>query len=129
MNRTKFTLENLKQLDFGLIGTAFNAELTRVVKDLQERPMDDGARKINIAFNMVPVPDVNTNTGSIDLDEVKVECEITSAVPKHRTKIYTMKPMQDGSLSFHPDMADEPDGSLLTDDDVIERERKSGKQD
>lgn len=128
MNRTQFTLENLKQLDFGMIGAAFNAELSRVVKDCAERPMDDGPRKINIGFNLVPVPEHNTNTGAVDLNEVRVECEITSAVPKHRTKIYTMKPTHDNKLTFHPDLPDEPGESTLLDQDVIEREKNAKKE-
>lgn len=128
MNRTRFTLENLKQLDFGMIGAAFNAELSRVVKDCAERPMDDGPRKVNIGFNLIPVAEHNTNTGAVDLGEVRVECEITSAVPKHRTKVYTMKPTQDDGLTFHPDLPEDPEESTLVDDDVIERERNSKKK-
>jgi hypothetical protein len=124
MNRTEFKLENLKALDFGLIGAAFDAELQHVVKDCQERPMDEAARKVTISFNLVPVPEHNSNTGAVDLNEVRVECEITSAVPKRRTKVYTMKPTNENRLAFHPDLPEEPDESALYDEDVRKREAK-----
>ena len=40
----QLTLENLKQLDFGKVGAAFDAELAHVVKDCMDRASDRKAR-------------------------------------------------------------------------------------
>ena len=83
MNQVPFKLENLKQLDFGLIAESFSAELQHVTKDCQDRPHDETARTVTIKFNLKPVPDATGRV--VDLDSVNVEAEITSSVPKRRT--------------------------------------------
>lgn len=113
---TQFTLENLRLLDFGKIGAAFQVELERVVKDCMDRPGDDHAREVTIKFRIAP-----TEEGGItNCDTVSVECEISSAVPKRRTKVYEMRPNINGQLTFNPDLSAEPDGQTMFD----EHERK-----
>lgn len=126
MRQEQFTLENLRLLDFGKIGAAFNAELERVVKDCMDRPRDDNARKVSITFNLTPEADPTAIEA--DCEAVTVECEITSAVPKRRTKIYRMSPRQDGTLAFHPDIPEEPDGSTLYDADTGEVVNKNNRK-
>jgi hypothetical protein len=43
MRLEQFTLENLRLLDFGKIGEAFNHELKFATKDCMDRPMDKAA--------------------------------------------------------------------------------------
>jgi hypothetical protein len=105
----EFSLENLKLLDFGKIGVAFSAEVQRVVKDCLDRPGDENARAVSIKFNFKPAAE----PGSNDCEQVNVECEITSSVPKRRTKVYQMQPHHNGKLSFNPDLPDEPDQDTL----------------
>ena len=108
---TAFKLENLRLLDFGKIGAAFNAETERVVKDCTDRPADEASRTVSIKFSFTPALD---KTGTcVDCDKVKVECEIQSTVPKRRTRIYEMTPHQDGQLSFNPDLPEEPEDQTL----------------
>lgn len=110
----KFTLENLKLLDFGKIGVAFETELQHVVRDCGDRPADDRPRSIKIEFKIAPV--FEPENDKTHAEEVKVGCEITSTLPKRRTKIYTMRPKADGTVGFHPDLPDEPEESTLYDE-------------
>lgn len=109
---TKFTLDNLRLLDFGRIGVAFNTELERVVHDCMDRPAEDKARSVIIRFNFAPL---NSSPGASDCDQVKVECEIASSIPKRRTKVYSMIPHVDGQLEFNPDLSDQPEGETIFD--------------
>lgn len=122
----QFKLENLKMLDFGVIGAAFDAEMMRVIKDCSDRPLDDKPRTVSITFNVTPKPDLSRANGVVDCEKVSVECDITSKVPPRRTKIYEMTPRQDGTAVFHPDLPDEPDGDTLYDKDA-ERQDHQGK--
>ena len=45
---TAFTLANLRLLDFGKIGVAFDHEMKRIVDDCIERPGEDKARDVTI---------------------------------------------------------------------------------
>ncbi len=114
MNPVELSLENLGQLDFGKIIAAFNHEREHVVKDCLDRPQDDKPRKIVITFLLKPICDETSRT--IDCDSIDVGCEVSSVVPKRRTTIYSMKPRQDGGLTFHPDLASDAEGSTLYDE-------------
>lgn len=109
---TVFDLDHIRQLDFGRIGAAFNLELERVVKDCMDRPADNRARSVTIGFKLRPS---SNSLEVIDCDNVLVECEITGAVPKRRTKVYTMQPKRDGKLTFNPDLPEEPEQPTLYD--------------
>ena len=111
--------DNLRLLDRGTIGATFDAELSRVQEDIRDRPAHDKARVVSINFKLAPVVDVKTS--QIHGDEVRVEVEVTSTIPKRRTPIYTMQSKNSGELTFHPDLPDEPDGSTIFDDQA-ERE-------
>ena len=101
-------LENLKLLDFGKIGVAFNKALKRCVDDCQERNHDERPRKVAINFTLVPTPEGDT---------VKVSCEIQASTPTLKTKVYEMVPKHDGTLAFNPDLPDDPDEETLYDRD------------
>ncbi len=105
--REQLKLENLAKLDFGKIPAAFDAEVLRCVADCKDRPLDDKPRKVSLTFNLWPKADVD-GTGVVCQD-VDVECEVTSTVPKRRTRIYTMRPTHDDKLAFQPDSPENPD--------------------
>ncbi len=113
-----FALKNLTLLDNGIIDEAFKREIQHVVKDCEDRPLDKKARTVCIKFELVPVPDTSSN--QVLCEHVVVACDISSSVPKRRTKVYQMKPKQDGSLVFHPDLPDDADGETLYDHDTGE---------
>lgn len=115
MNKQRLSLENLKQLDFGKVAAAYDHELKHVVRDCLDRPADKRPRTVVIKFAVVPVqPEI----GMSDCEEIMVGCEVSSGVPKRRSKIYTMKPIQDGGLAFHPDIPEDADADALFDPPV-----------
>lgn len=113
MPQEKFVLGNLPLLENGLISTAFDGELKRLVKDCDERPLDEKPRELTLKLKLTPKPDKNGRNPVCD--EVEVECEISGKVPVQRSKIYVMKPKHDGSLLFHPDLPEDPNDETLMD--------------
>ena len=122
---TKLRLENLVQLDGGIVCRAFDCELGQGVQDCLDRPTDNRPRKVAVVFTIKPKVDVKA--GEVNCEDCLVEAEVASSMPKKRTKSFTMKPKHSGDLCFHPDLADDPDGDTLYDDDVRERERGERK--
>lgn len=111
MKQEKLCLTNLPHLENGIIEEAFNAELARLVRDCEERPLDKSPRTLQLQVNLKPKPEMSA--GGIICDEVEVECAVTGKIPVQRTKTYVMKPKHDGTIAFHPDLPDEPDGSTI----------------
>jgi len=115
MKQVQLSLENLKLLDFGVLNEVFAREVQSVVKDCADRPLEKTPRSVNMVFVFKPLVDRTGGTG--DLEKVEVACDVVTKVPKKKTKVYTMTPKHDGTLVFHPDLPDEPDGSTLYDDE------------
>jgi hypothetical protein len=110
----QFSLDTIHLLDLGKINEAFKAEIMHVVKDCIDRPLDDKERTVSIVFRVTP--NVDTKAGERDCDRVAVACDIKSTIPTRKTRIYDMKVHQNGMLSFHPDLPEEPEGGTLYDD-------------
>lgn len=112
MARQQLTLDSLRVLDFGIVPEHFKQSLERAAKDCIDRPVVKTARKVTVEFFLTPVPDQSGR----DCDEVHVECEISSAIPKYRTRPYQMTPTRRGELMFNPDVPEDPDQQTLYDD-------------
>lgn len=106
-----FDLTTIKDLDYGVINAAFKAHLARVVKDCEDRPLDDKARTVVIKFILKPNIDKEGGTGEVD--GVMVQTELYSDIPTHRTREYQMLATQDGGLKFNPDLPAEPKNATL----------------
>ncbi len=102
--------DNLDKLFKGQLPILWNAEMRRVMLDCKDRPNDTHARICKIEFRCVP----KENT---DGDEVNIEVQVISTVPKQVTCTHTVTLKANGTAFFHPDLVDEPDGSTLYDDD------------
>lgn len=113
MLQEKFSLENLKLLYHGEIEKAFANEVKYVVLDCEDRPLEKKARTVTIQFVFAPEPDTNGN--QVVCDNVNVACDIKSSIPTRKTRVFVMKPKQDGSLAFHPDDPNDPDADMLYD--------------
>ena len=124
MQEVELTLANLRELDLGRVNEAFAFELAHVVKDCLDRTTDDRARKVTLTFLLVPSQD--TTRGAHACDTVDVGAEITSSVPKRRSKIYTMEPRVNGGLTFHPESPSDPNANKLY--DHIDRETGEVKE-
>ncbi len=106
MSRQQFRIEDLKKFDFGIVATAFNKQVERVVSDCMDRPTDDKAREVMLVLKAKPLAVVSGS--SVDCEAVDVEFEIRSRVPTLRSKIVRMEPKADGRLLFNPDNSDDP---------------------
>lgn len=80
MPKQVLTLESLSALDNGKIPAAFNEHMQRVLRDLEERTLDDRARKITLEVELAPEGD----------DTVNVAFNIKSSMPDHKSKRYNM---------------------------------------
>lgn len=115
MPQKQLTIDSLRDLDFGLVSTAFETELQRVVKDLQDRPTDGKPRKVALIFVLKSMDD--------HADDIDCECEVVASIPKRVSKPYRMRAKQDGSLYFQPEAPENADQMVI--DDEIERRMKT----
>jgi hypothetical protein len=104
----ELTLESLRQLDMGKVHEAFQLHLKRAVVDCLDRPGDDKPRKVLMEVTIVPETD---DTG--DCYDVKTQIHVSSVVPKHRTKVYSMAPRRNGSLAFNEDSPENVNQSTM----------------
>lgn len=77
-------LERLAEIDDGRIAAAFDDEIGKIVEDLNDRPGDKTARSVTVKLSFVP----HAPGGAVD--DVSVDFEITSKIPKKRSKTYSM---------------------------------------
>lgn len=105
------TLSSIKDLDDGIVAKAFDHELRRAVADCMDRPGDDKARKVQLTVILEPV----MNTNSRDAEDVNVEFEASSAIPKRKSKVYAMQPRKGGHLAFSVNNPTDPEQSSLAD--------------
>jgi len=106
------TLENLEHLDLGIANAAFQQHIKRVALDCLDRPGDSSSRKVTMEILIKPelLPD-----GSCD--RVKLQIQIGSKVPTHRTKVYDLGLRKNGVLAFSEDSPDNFDQTTLFDGD------------
>lgn len=84
-------LENMKDLDDGLLAAAVDANIRDVIRDLSDRPVDDRARKVVITLTFTP-----ENLGG-DLDRVKLEHKVTTAIPGREGRECVLTPRKIGN--------------------------------
>lgn len=123
--QVQLTLGNLYQLNNGVIDEAFKREMARVIADCQDRPALDKERTVSIVFAVKPWPD--THAPTINADEVVVQAQVHSSIPKRKSSVYTMRTKHDNTVTFHPEAPEEPEADRLYDDDVRDRERGKGR--
>lgn len=96
--KTKLTLSALKDLDMGKVDVAFDEHVARALRDIEERPGDQKARRVLLDISFTPAePDGNT---------VHAEFSMKSSVPVHRTRKYEMAVRRVGQKSvavFNPE--------------------------
>jgi hypothetical protein len=90
MSTSQLLLENLKDLDDGLLAAAFDANIRDVIRDLNDRPVDDRSRTVTMTLTFTP-----TYMGN-DLDAVKLEHKVTSKIPGREGRECTLTPKRLG---------------------------------
>ncbi len=113
MPQMKLTMENLNQLDFGAAEAALVWHLRRCVLDCMDRPLVGKERTVTMQFHVKPIPDAAGR--EVVCAECAVQIVLTSAVPKHRTRVYTMRAQNDGQLTFASETPENPDQLDLED--------------
>jgi len=94
--RQKLTLGTLKDLDFGKAESAFQAELDKVVADVQDRPNDPTNRSVTLTVLVKP-EQVEHGTA----ETCQVQLQIRSKVPHRQTREYSMKTSTAAELVFN----------------------------
>jgi len=108
MARAEFSLAELVNLDLGKAHAAFQAELGKVIQDLQDRPFDDGKRTVTLKLELMPEELIHGQ-----LETVKTTILIDSKVPTKQTRAYSMRVTQQGRLTFNPESPDDPNQKTL----------------
>lgn len=90
MSIATLNLENLKELDDGLLAASVNANLGEIIRDLVDRPADDRARKLTIELTFKP------GTLGNDLDRVKLEHISKTTIPSREGRECVLTPRKMG---------------------------------
>jgi ribosomal protein L30/L7E len=107
-----FTLENLESLDLGKASVAFNAHVKRVAMDCLDRPGDANPRKVSMEVVVKPV---TNDDGSCE--RVKLQIQVTSKIPSHRTRVYDLGLRRNGQFVFSEDSPENFDQTTMFDED------------
>jgi hypothetical protein len=119
MPKQVLSLHTIKDIDFGLVAAAFDLEMQRVVKDLQDRPMDGKKRKVAIIFTIASLDERG--------DSIGVEAQVKSAIPDRVTRPYEMRTQQDGRIVFNPETPENPEQTTIHDE--LDRRQRERQQD
>lgn len=109
---TELTFKSLADLDGGKIGKAFAIHARKLTDDCIDRPGSKAPRKLSIELIVTPVLDPNTG----ECDDVNIEAEIGSKVPKHRSRpinCQVRKTSKGGQLVFNDFSLDNVDQRTL----------------
>lgn len=91
----RLELQNLHELDDGLLAAAFVANVRDVIADLNDRPNDERARVITVTLTFKP----EAHQG--DLDRVTLEHKVTARIPSREGRTCTLTPKRlDGRLTL-----------------------------
>jgi hypothetical protein len=108
----QLSLKALEHLDMGKALEAFNLHVARVARDCMDRPGDSKPRTVTLKMGFTPVMQSDGNC-----DEVKAQIHVSSAVPTHRTKVYSFGLRRNGSLVFNEDSPDAIDQATMFEED------------
>ncbi len=106
MAMTELCIENLDQLDEGIVNAGFKQATQRAIKDCFDRPNENKPRTVTLTITFKPVMDQRTR----ELEQVATGFDIKESVPKRSTKTYLLDPRKNGSLVFsttNPENADQ----------------------
>lgn len=111
MQRMKFSLASLKDLDFGKADAEFGHHVKIAVLDAIDRPHEERKRPVSLHVDVSPA-----DPSDPDCDKCHVTLSVTGKIPDKRTMAYVMSTTKDGSLAFNPDVPDNPNQRTLMDD-------------
>jgi len=85
--KTNFNLGVLNGIDSGKIGLAWDRFVSQATDDCMDRPGEKGARKVTLT--MIVKPDIEEGG---QCETVLTGFEVTSSLPKMRSRAYSMEP-------------------------------------
>lgn len=112
MSIQAFSLDQLENLDLGKASAAFNSHIKRIATDCLDRPGDSAPRKVTMEIAVKPVLN---DDGTCD--RIKLQIQVSSKVPSHRTRVYDMGIRANGMLVFSEDSPTNFDQSTFFDGD------------
>lgn len=115
-------LGSLEELDDGRVAKAFLHHLKRLVQDCNDRPKEKGSRTLKMNVKLTPI--VSDDGGTLETEGAEAEFSITSDIPKHKSKTYSLKTNRKGQAAYSSNSPTNAD--QLTFDDV---DQKTGKAD
>lgn len=101
MSLQPFRLDTLSALDGGKAVVAFDQHTRRATQDIADRPGDKSPRKVTLTITLTPVLQADGLCNEVD-----AQIEVSSTVPKHRTKPYSFGLNHNGMLIFNADSPD-----------------------
>lgn len=112
MAMMELKIDTLNQLDDGRVVAAFMAELKRAVSDCDDRPADKKAREVTLTGFITPI-----QAPEGGLENVGIEFEVSSKVPKRKSRRYTMDVRKGGMLIFSSTSPDVRQPTFMDKDD------------
>lgn len=96
-----FSLEALQHLDGGKAAIAFRRAVEDCVRDCQDRPLDDKARKVTLELAITPVAEEDPEfENSYRASSVEGQFKIATTLPKRQTKPYSFGIDPKGRMFF-----------------------------
>jgi hypothetical protein len=96
-----FSLEALQHLDGGKAAIAFRRAVDDCVRDCQDRPLDDKARKVTLELSITPVAEEDPEfDNSYRASSVEGQFKIATTLPKRQTKPYSFGIDAKGRMFF-----------------------------
>lgn len=113
-----FSLEALQHLDGGKAAVAFRRAVEDCVRDCQDRPLDDKARKVTLELSITPVAGEDPEfENSFRAEGVEGQFKIATTLPKRQTKPYSFGIDAKGRMYFSRNSPDNVNQTTIDDID------------
>ena len=104
----RLDLKGMSEFADGTVDAAFDKHMKRAILDCEDRPGDIKARKVTLTAYLTPVV---MQDGAVT--DVHVDCEVSSATPKHISKTVECRIKHGGQAVFNDMSGDHVDQMTL----------------
>jgi hypothetical protein len=117
-------MENLHQLDGGKLAACFDHHLQNILRDCEDRPHEDGKRKLVLESEVSPVAD------DVSISHVTTVYNVKASVPKAKTRpiVLPAKVTKDSQGRARIETSFEPSDDGEDPDFLDEQEKQQRKQ-
>lgn len=113
---------NLEKLQLATLGVVepkleamFQKHVMNIVNDCLNRPGEKDKRSLTLKFDIIPVIEIDKESGQLTCDEVRIQFKGESKVPTYRTKAFPMK-LSRGGLMFNREIPEQLNQPSLVND-------------